>query len=71
MVVMNVDGENFFTKMVDDLVEFAEYDEELKEGIKFLDSQARKHGISFYDEVFKILYNHDVNMKAKDWLRKK
>ena len=57
--------------MVDDLVEFAEYDEELKEGIKFLDAQSKKHGVSFYDEVFRILYNHDVNLRAKNWLKKK
>ena len=66
-----MDEENFFHKMVDELVEFSEYDEELKEGIKYLDTQAKKHGITFYDEVFKILYNHDVNVRAKDWLKKK
>ncbi len=42
----------FFTKMVDELVEFSVYDPERADGIKWLDEQARKKGISFYDMVF-------------------
>ena len=62
---------SFFTKMVDELVEFAEYDPELADGLKWLDEQARKKGISFYDMVFEVLYKHDVNTKAKKWLQSK
>ena len=58
----------FFTKMVDELVEFSEHDHDLSEGIKWLDGQAQKKGLSFYDMVFEVLYKHDVNSKAKDWL---
>ena len=58
----------FFSKMVDELVEFSEYDPELKDGIKWLDDQAQKKGITFYDMVFEVLYKHDVNSKARDWL---
>ena len=58
----------FFTNMVDELVEFSEHDPELSDGIKWLDRQAQKKGLSFYDMVFEILYKHDVNSKAKDWL---
>ena len=58
----------FFSKMVDELVEFSEYDPELADGIKWLDDQAQKKGITFYDMVFEVLYKHDVNSKAKDWL---
>ncbi|MEE2601070.1 MAG: hypothetical protein VYC06_01960 [Thermoproteota archaeon] len=58
----------FFTKMVDELVEFSEHDPDLSEGIKWLDGQAQKKGLSFYDMVFEVLYKHDVNSKAKDWL---
>ena len=61
----------FFNKMVDDLVEFSEHDPELKDGIKWLDSMAIKKGISFYDMVDQILYKHDVNNKAKEWLTSK
>ena len=58
----------FFTKMVDELIEFSEYDPELADGIKWLDTQAQKKGITFYDMVFEVLYKHDVNSKAKEWL---
>ncbi len=58
----------FFSKMVDELVEFSEYDPELADGIKWLDNQAQKKGITFYDMVFEVLYKHDVNSKAKEWL---
>lgn len=59
---------NFFTRMVDELVEFSEYDPELSDGIKWLDDQAQKKGISFYDMVFEVLYKHDLNSKAREWL---
>ena len=66
---MSEDKESsFFKKMVDDLIEFAEYDQELKEGIQWLDGKAREKNISFYAMVFEVLYNHDVNQKAKKWL---
>ena len=58
----------FFNKMVDELVEFSERDPELAEGIKWLDDQAQKKGISFYDMVFEVLYKHDINARAKEWI---
>ncbi len=66
--VRMIESHAFFSKMVDELVEFSEYDPELADGIKWLDVQAQKKGISFYDMVFEVLYKHDVNSKAKDWL---
>ena len=60
---------NFFTKMCDDLVNDAHKDPELEEGLKWVDEQAQKKGLSFYDMVFEILYKHDTNQKAKEWLR--
>jgi hypothetical protein len=54
--------------MVDELVEFSDNDPELAEGIKWLDSQAQKKGISFYEMVFQVLYKHDINSKAQQWL---
>lgn len=62
---------SFFTKMVDELVIFSEYDPQLADGIKWLDSQARKKGISFYDMVFEVLYRHDINSKASKWLNER
>lgn len=58
----------FFNKMVDELVNLSEHDPELSDGIKWLDVQAQKKGISFYDMVFEVLYKHDVSIDAKEWL---
>jgi hypothetical protein len=58
----------FFTRMVDELVEFSDSDPELAEGIRWLDMQAQKKGISFYEMVFQVLYKHDINSRAKQWL---
>ena len=63
-----LESQTFFTKMVDELVEFSEHDPELSDGLKWLDGQAQKKGVSFYDMVYQVLYKHDVNSKAKDWL---
>ena len=54
--------------MVDELVEFSEPDPELSDGLKWLDGEAQKKGLSFYDMVYQVLYKHDVNSKAKEWL---
>ena len=59
----------YFVKMVDELVDFAEHDPELDDGIKWLDKQAFKKGITFYDMVFEILYKHDVRERASDWYK--
>lgn len=67
-----MEGDNrdqFFRNMIDELVSFSEFDPELADGIKWLDAQAIKKGISFYDMVFEVLYKHDVNQKASDWLK--
>jgi len=55
--------------MMDEMVEFSEYDPELLDGIKWLDGQAWKKQISFYDMAFDVLYRHDINEKAKNWMR--
>jgi len=62
------ESQTFFTKMVDELVEFSEHDPELSDGLKWLDGEAQKQGLSFYDMVYQVLYKHDVNSKAKEWL---
>lgn len=58
----------FFTNMVDELVEFSEYDLELADGLRWIDSEAQKRGITFYEMVFFVLHKYDVNVKAKEWL---
>ena len=62
-----LESQTFFTKMIDELVEFSEYAPELSDGIKWLDEQAQKKGLTFYDMVYQVLYKHDVNSKAKEW----
>ena len=63
-----LESHTFFTKMVDELVEFSEHDPELSDGLKWLDGEAQKKGLSFYDMVYQVLYKHDVNSKAKEWI---
>ena len=63
-----LESHTFFTRMVDELVEFSEHDPELSDGLKWLDGEAQKKGLSFYDMVYQVLYKHDVNSKAKEWL---
>ena len=63
-----LESQTFFTKMVYELVEFSEHDPELSDGLKWLDGEAQKKGLSFYDMVYQVLYKHDVNSKAKEWL---
>ena len=65
---MMLESQSFFTKMVDEMVQFSEYDPELLDGLQWADRQARKKEISFYDMIFDILYKHDINSKAKEWL---
>ena len=60
-----------FNKMVDDLVVFSEHDKELADGIKWLDSIAINQGVSFYDVVYKILYQHHIKERAKEWRKNK
>tara|TARA_Y100001951_G_C11228451_1_gene233148 strand:- start:263 stop:472 length:210 start_codon:yes stop_codon:yes gene_type:complete len=63
--------QNFFTKMVDDLVEYSKCDPELADGIRYLDGLAQKNGKTFYDMVYELLYKRDVNTKARNWLMDK
>jgi len=62
------ESQTFFTKMVAELEEISEHDPELSDGLKRLDGEAQKKGLSFYDMVYQVLYKHDVNSKAKEWL---
>lgn len=60
---------SFFTNMVDELVEFSEHDPELADGLRWIDDEAKKRGITFYEMVFFVLHKYDVDVKAKEWLR--
>ena len=41
------ESQTFFTKMVDELVEFSEHDPELSDGLKWLDGEAQKKDCHF------------------------
>ena len=60
---------DFFKKLVDQLVVLSEYDPELKEGLQWVDKQARERDISFYDMMISILQSHDARQRAKEWMR--
>ena len=53
-----------FSRMVDDLVESAGSDGELAAGIRMLDAQAQRRGVTFYDVVFEVLYAHGPDPRA-------
>jgi len=59
---------SFFSKMVDEIVNLSEQDPELADGIKWLDEQAQKKGITFYDMVADVLYNYQTTQNTKQWL---
>jgi len=67
---MNIEDNSFFVKMVDELIEFSEHDKELSDGIKWIDSLAQSHNISFYDMMYKIIYQHDMNQRVNDFINK-
>ena len=46
-----IESHTFFTNMVDELVEFSEHDPELSDGIKWLDGQAQKKGLTIKIEI--------------------
>lgn len=60
-----------FMKMVDDLVVNAGKDPELVDGLKWIDLQSRKKGISFYEMTFIILRKHQAELRAKMWFKNK
>lgn len=60
-----------FQMLVDELIEFSKKDPELADGIKWLDEQAIKQGVTFYDKVYEILFQYDVSQNARKWLNDK
>lgn len=64
-----IEPRSIFVKLVDDLVECADDDPDLTDGIRWIDAQAQKKGITFYDMVFEVLYKHDTNTRAQVWFR--
>jgi hypothetical protein len=59
----------FFNSMIDELVIFSQHDQELADSIMWLDEQARKYNVSFYDKCYEVLEKHDIRNEAKRWLK--
>jgi hypothetical protein len=57
-----------FVEMIDDLVVMSERDSELAEGLKWIDLQSQRNGLTFYEMAMVILRKHMVERRAKDWL---
>jgi hypothetical protein len=60
-----------FVEMIDDLVVMSESDSELAEGLKWIDLQSQRNGLTFYEMAMIILRKHMVERRAKDWLMDK
>ena len=60
-----------FMGIIDDLVVMAESDSELAEGLKWIDAQSRKNGVTFYEMAMMILRKHMAERRAKEWLKNK
>ncbi|WP_415281663.1 hypothetical protein [Candidatus Nitrososphaera sp. FF02] len=60
-----------FIKIVDDLVVSAENDPDLAEGLKWIDMQSRKNGVTFYEMALVILKKHMAERRAKEWMKAK
>ncbi len=57
-----------FVQVVDELVSHSQDDDELAAGIRWLDTQARARGITFYEMVFEVLYRNDIDERARSWM---
>jgi len=60
-----------FMGIIDDLVVMSEHDSELAEGLRWIDVQSRKQGVTFYEMAMIILRKHMAERKAKEWLNNK
>lgn len=59
---------NAFVELVDELVSYAQDDDELAAGIRWLDAQSQARGITFYEMVFEVLYRNDIDERARSWI---
>ena len=66
-------NEQEFTIMCDDLVMYASEGEDLdlQAGIRWVDEQASKNGLSFYEMALVVLRKHIAETRARDWVKTK
>ena len=60
-----------FMEMIDDLVVMSEKDSELAEGLRWIDIQSQRNGLTFYEMAMIILRKHMAESRAKEWLNDK
>jgi hypothetical protein len=60
-----------FMEMIDDLVVMSEKDTELAEGLRWIDAQSQRNGLTFYEMAMIILRKHMAERRAKEWARSK
>ena len=60
-----------FIGIIDDLVVMSENDTDLAEGLRWIDAQSQKNGVTFYEMALIILRKHMAERKAKEWLNNK
>jgi hypothetical protein len=60
-----------FMEMIDDLVVMSEKDTELAEGLRWIDVQSQRNGLTFYEMAMIILRKHMAERRAKEWARGK
>lgn len=62
---------NHFCNMVDEMILMSDEDSELKDGLNYIENKARKYHISIYDMVYKILGEHQANLRIQAWKKEK
>jgi hypothetical protein len=63
--------DDHFMEMIDDLVVMSEKDSELAEGLRWIDAQSQRNGLTFYEMAMIILRKHMAERRAKEWLNGK
>ena len=67
MVIFKLDAE--FYELVDKLLKKAENDEELARGVVWIQKQSERHGTSFYEEFFHVMYLAEIQARAREWVK--
>lgn len=65
---MQHDAPVVFEELIDGLVESASDDPDLASALRWIDAEARRRGITFYDMAFEVLYRRDVCVRAGRWM---
>lgn len=69
MIGQEVDEQ--FMSIIDDLVVMSENDSELADGLRWIDTQSQKSGLTFYEMALLVLRKHMAERRAKEWLQSK